>query len=78
MMHLMLKFLNFRWLLSQNIAHFLTLQKILKFLEILNKTADVKMRGNFQYLGRFLSIPRLARMFYMINIKKIFEWSKNG
>ena len=27
--------------------------------------------------GKFLSILRLARKFYVINIKKIFDWSKN-
>ena len=41
----------------------------------LNKSANVKMRGNFQYVAS-LSVPRFAKMFYIIYIKKIFDWSK--
>ena len=32
---------------------FFNLQETPKFPEIFNKTADVKMRGNFQYFGSF-------------------------
>ena len=42
----MCSFLKCRWLISQNIAHFSTCKKPPKFLRNLNKTADVKMRGN--------------------------------
>ena len=55
---------------------FFNLQKALNFKKF-EQNADVKIRGNFQYFGSFLSILRLARMFYIIYIKKIFDWSKN-
>ena len=52
MMHTVLKFRKCRWLISKNIAHFLTLKKS-QISRNLNKTADVKMGGNVQYFGSF-------------------------
>ena len=51
-MHTLLKFLKCRWLISQNIAYF-QLVKNPQISRNLNKTAYVKIRGNFQYFGSF-------------------------
>ena len=52
MMHIILKFLECKWLISHNIAHF-QFAKNPKIFRNLNKTADVKIRGNFQYFSSF-------------------------
>ena len=45
-MHTILKFLKCGWLRSQNIAHFSTCKNP-EISRNLNKTANVKIRGNF-------------------------------
>ena len=77
MMHTILKVLKCRWVISQNMANFSTCKNP-QISRNLNKTVDVKSGGNFQYFGSFLRILRLARLLYVMYIKKIFDWSKNG
>ena len=46
-MHIILKFLNSKWLLSKHITHFSACNPLLKISTTSNKTADVKMRRKF-------------------------------
>ena len=72
MMHTVLKFLKCRWLNSQNIANFSTC-KMPKF----EQNCRCQYWRKLSIFRKFLSILRLARLFYVIYIKKIFDWSKN-
>ena len=54
---------------------FFNLQTSLKFLEIRTKLQMSEWEETLS-IRKFLSIRRLARMFYIIYIKKIFDWSK--
>ena len=56
---------------------FSNLQENPKFLEIWTKLQMSKLEETFSISEVFLSILRLARMFCIIYIVKIFDWSKN-
>ena len=53
-----------------------TLQKTPKFLEIWTKLQMSKLEETFS-ISDVLGILCLARMFYIIYIKQIFDWNKN-
>ena len=65
MMHTIVEFLKYRSLIFQNIAHFSTCKIPLNDRN-LNKTADVKIRGNFQYFGSFLRWPGCSTLYTSI------------
>ena len=76
MMHTMLKFVKCGWLISQNIAHFSTCKKPLNFYKF-EQNCGCQNERKLSVFQKFISILRLARMFYIIYIKKIFDCSKN-
>ena len=56
---------------------FFNLQKTLNFWKFEQnwRCQNESILGFFW--GHFLGIPRLARVFYTIYVKKIFDWNKN-
>ena len=76
MMHTVLKFLKCKWLISRNIGNFLTCKKPLNLQKFEQNCRCQKWR-KLSIFRKFLNILRLARLFCIICIKKIFDWSKN-
>ena len=72
----MLKFLKCTRLISQNIAYFSTCKKPLNF-EKFEQNCRSQVERKLSVFRKILNILRLARMFYIIYIQKIFDWSKN-
>ena len=77
MMYIILEFLKCGWLTSQNIAHCSTCKKPLNFYKFEQSCRSQNWR-KLSVFRKFLSILRLARMFYVIYIKKIFEAKMSG
>ena len=75
-MHTVLKFLSCGWLISENIAHFSTCRITLIFEKFEQNCRYQKLQETFS-ISEVLSILRLVNVFYIIYIKKIFDWSKN-
>ena len=76
MIHTILKFLKCRWLISQNMAYFSNCKKTLNFQNF-EQNCRCQKWSKLSIFRKFLSILRSARLFYIIYIKEIFDWSKN-